>query len=219
MPYIGYWQLIKAVDKFIVYDDVSYMNKGWINRNNILVGGQSKLFTLSLDGASQNKLINELEIKDDFVKFRKMLHFNYSKAPHFKQVKLLLDSISEYPDKNLGRFLFNSIQQVCRYLDIQTKICLSSQIPKDTRLKAQEKIIDICIRQDATEYYNVIGGQALYDKGTFDKNNIDLRFIKTELTPYCQYNNEFIGGLSVIDVLMFNSPAEINVMLDNYELI
>ena len=104
LPYIGYFQLIKAVDKYVIYDDVNYIKKGWINRNNILCNGQAHLFSISLRGASQNKLINEIEISDDFSKFRKMIELSYRKAPYFEEVFKLLNSIIDYPNKNLFSF-------------------------------------------------------------------------------------------------------------------
>lgn len=86
MPYIGYWQLIKEVDLYVIFDDVNYIKKGWINRNNILVHDKRHLFTISLQGASQNKLINEIAVSDDFIKFKKTISMAYSKAPYYKQV-------------------------------------------------------------------------------------------------------------------------------------
>jgi hypothetical protein len=70
-PYLGYWQLIKAVDLYVVYDDVTYIKGGWINRNNFLINGEKKLFTIKLKNAGSYKLINEIEILDDFVNFIK----------------------------------------------------------------------------------------------------------------------------------------------------
>ena len=219
MPYIGYWQLIKAVDKYVVYDDVNFIKQGWINRNNLLIDGQKKLFTIILSGASPNKLINEIELKDDFVKFGKMIRYNYSKSPYFDVVMPILEDIFNHSNKNLGQFLRHTITKICSYLQIDTEILLSSEMQKNNELKAKDKVLHICELLAATEYYNAIGGQELYDKEEFKSHNIDLKFLQTELTPYKQYKNEFVAGLSIIDVLMFNSVEEVNKMLDNYELV
>lgn len=159
LPYIGYFQLIKAVDKYVIYDDVNYIKKGWINRNNILCNGQAHLFSISLRGASQNKLINEIEISDDFSKFRKMIELSYRKAPYFEEVFKLLNSIIDYPNKNLSLFLANSIKEICKYLSIDTEIIFSSEIEKNNDLKGQEKILEICKILQAKTYINAIGGQ------------------------------------------------------------
>ena len=100
MPYIGYWQLMNAVDTYVVYDDVNYINRGWINRNNILISGSSYMFTIMLKKASQNKLINEIEILDDFSKLKKQIEFAYKKAPYYDRIIVLLNKIFDYPNKN-----------------------------------------------------------------------------------------------------------------------
>ena len=219
MPYIGYWQLLAAVDTYVIYDDVNYIKKGWINRNNILVNNDKQMFTISLNGASQNKLINEITIADDFTKLRKTITMAYHKAPYYDKVMTLLDKIFSYQSSNLADFIANSIELVCQYLDIQTKIIMSSDIEKDNSLKGQDKILEICKLLNADTYYNAIGGQELYDKSVFEKENIKLCFLKSDIPEYSQYKNAFVPGLSIIDVLMFNSPIEVKQMLTNYKLI
>lgn len=218
-PYIGYWQLVKAVDKYVVYDDVNYIKGGWINRNNFLINGQEKLFTIQLNGTSSYKNINEIEIKDDFSAFRKMLQINYGRAPFFKDCRQLIENILSYENRNLGMFLFNSIKLMAEYLGFETEIVLSSEIEKNNDLRGKEKVLQICKLLGADEYYNAIGGQALYDKDEFLNNGIKLSFVETNMTPYKQFKNEFVGGLSIIDVLMFCSKDSVNGMLDEYELV
>ena len=219
MPYIGYWQLMAAVDTYVIYDDVNYIKKGWINRNNILVNNDKQMFTIALNGASQNKLINEITIADDFTKLRKTIHMAYHKAPYYNDVMALLDKIYSYQSSNLADFIANSIELVCQYLDIQTKIIMSSDIEKDNSLKGQDKILEICKLLNADTYYNAIGGQELYDKSVFEKENIKLCFLKSDIPEYSQYKNAFVPGLSIIDVLMFNNPIQVKQMLTNYTLV
>ena len=218
-PYVGYIQLINAVDEFVIYDDVQYIVRGWINRNNILLNGEGKLFTVSLDNSSANKLINEIEIKDDFEKLRKTISLAYAKAPHKDAVLDLVDRIFAYPDKNLARFIYNSLSVINEYLGIQTKLIYSSELEKDNELKGQYKIMAICKLLEATNYINPSGGQEIYDRDYFEANNIDLKFIKTDFVEYRQLGNDFIPGLSILDVMMFNSPEEVKQMLQSYTLI
>lgn len=219
LPYLGYWQLMNAVDTYIVYDDVAYIKGGWINRNNFLVQGNAKLFTFSLDGAGSYKLINEISIKDDFSNFLKLLQFNYKKAPFFKECMELVNKIVSYDKNNLGMFLYNSIKVVADYLDFNTKILLSSEIEKDNSLKGKDKVIHICKLLAADEYYNAIGGKELYDKTEFTQNGIKLAFLKTNIKPYKQLKNDFIPGLSIMDILMFNSKEQVKKMLADFELV
>jgi hypothetical protein len=218
LPYLGYWQLIKAVDKYVVYDNVTYIKGGWINRNNILASGEKKLFTISLKGASSFRLINEIEIGDDFENMHKMVQTNYARAPYFKDVKKLLEVMVSFESRVLSHFITNSIQEILKYLDIHTKILISSEMPLYTDAKGKNKVIEICEYLGADTYYNAIGGQDLYDREEFAAHGIELKFLKTNLVPYVQLKNDFVAGLSILDVLMFNSPDTVNRMLDDFEL-
>lgn len=218
-PYIGYFQLINLVDDFVIYDDVQYIVRGWINRNNILINNNKNLFTVSLDHSSANKLINEVKIKDDFVKLRKMISISYAKAPYKNEVLNLINEILEYPDNNLARFIGNSLECISVYLGMSTRFLYSSQIPKDNSLKGQYKIMAICKELSATHYVNPIGGVEIYDKEYFDDQGIDLKFIKSDEIDYKQFGGEFVTGLSIIDVMMFNSPDQIKVLLEKFELV
>ena len=219
MPYIGYWQLMAAVDTYVVYDDVNYIKGGWVARNNILLNGQKHMFTITLNGASPNKFFNEITIKDDFKKFSRLIESAYRKAPYYAEVSALLDKIYNYGDKSLGTFMMNSFQVVLDYLEIDTKLVLSSTIEKDNSLRGKEKVKHICHLLGADTYYNAIGGQELYDKNDFKADGIDLHFVKTELMSYTQFANEFIPGLSIIDILMFNGVATIQNLLNDYSLV
>lgn len=221
-PYIGYWQLIKAVDKYIIYDDVNFIKGGWVNRNNILINRESKLINLRLHDASPNKLINEIEVLDDQIyknKFLKSLESNYKKAPYFSETYPMISTIINQEEKNLGKFLEFSIEQVCNYLSITTEIIVSSSLNKRDGLRGQGKVIDICKGLYADEYINAIGGQTLYSYKDFKANGIELKFLKTGDIQYKQFENEFVPNLSIIDVMMFNEPSKIREMLDNYKLL
>lgn len=218
MPYIGYFQLMRAVDKYVIYDDVNYIKGGWINRNNILINSEKRLFTISLDGASPNKKINEIIIKDDFTKFLRSLELSYHKAPYFEQGISLLRDIIKFEDKNLSLFIGNSFRTISNYLDFNTEFLYSSKIEKDNELRAEKKVISICKSLGANEYYNAIGGKELYSKENFETNGLKLHFLKTNQIEYKQFGNVFVPNLSIIDILMFNSKAEINQFLDNYTL-
>lgn len=219
MPYIGYFQLMKAVDKYVIYDDVNYIKGGWINRNNLLIGGEKRMFTITLKGASPNKLIHEIEIGDNFQKLLKTLQTNYSKAPFFRQTMDLIEKVVLFPDRQLANFIAHSFSEIAEYLGINTEFIISSQLPKDNSLKGKDKVIHICQLLHANSYFNAIGGQELYDKKEFSENGIELRFLQPILSSYPQSSVEFVPGLSMIDVLMNNSKEDVNSMLDAYCLI
>lgn len=219
MPYIGYWQLMASVDVYVVYDDVNYIKGGWVARNNILMNGQSHMFTITLNGASPNKHFNEIEVRDDFKKFRKMLQSCYAKAPYYNEVMKELEKVFLYENRSLGAFLHHSYQVILDYLDIDTKLILSSHIAKDNTLRAEQKVKHICHILDADTYYNAIGGQELYDKEDFAHEGINLQFLKTNVITYQQYKNDFVPNLSILDVLMFNGKEGTKKLLKEYTLI
>lgn len=220
-PYLGYWQLMKAVDIFVVFDDVNFIKKGWIHRNNILVSGQSNLFTLPLQKASQNKKINEIDLSETEnwrEKFLRSIFLAYKKAPMFDEVYALIERIINDSEKNLALFLGNQLKEVNTYLGIDTKLVSSATYGNET-LKAQERILDICEKESADHYMNPIGGRELYDHESFAKSGVSLSFVKTIPFEYSQFKNEFVPWLSIIDILMFNDKEKVHQALDAYELI
>jgi hypothetical protein len=221
-PYIGYFQLLNAVDKFIIYDDVNFINKGWINRNNILVGGKAHLFTVPLKDASQNKLINEVHLlaNDPWTKkLLKTIQQSYQKAPYYQKAFVLIEEIVNLKTETIGELNRYALKRVAEEMGIATEIVSSSTIYDNKNLKGPERILDICKKEHADHYINPIGGMELYDRVRFDEQGIKLNFIKSISKPYPQFKNAFVPWLSIIDILMFNSKEEIAVQLEAYELI
>jgi hypothetical protein len=223
MPYIGYFQLINSVDEFVIYDNIQYTKKGWINRNRILVNGKDQLFTLPIKKDSDYLDIVERTISETWVKERiKLLNTiqsSYVKAPYFKEVNELIKDCLLDNETNLFKFLLNILNKINNYLNISTPIKISSDIKINHSLKSQNKVLSICGEQKASTYINAIGGTELYDKEIFSQQNITLNFIKSENIEYKQFNNKFIPWLSIIDIMMFNSVEDIKKYLNSYTLI
>lgn len=224
MPYIGYWQLISQVDKYVVFDDVNFIKKGWINRNRILLDGREYLFVLPLQGASQNRKINELAFFEGPANKKALwerIERGYGKSPCFQKedAAALLKSCILCEEDEIVKYITHSIRQVCRYLDIETEIVLSSEIDKDMSCKGQEKILDICEKSEADTYLNAIGGMELYDGAVFHKRGIRLQFLKTDFVKYPQQTAEFMQGLSLIDILCSVPKAGIKAMLNQCTLV
>jgi hypothetical protein len=222
-PYLGYFQLIQAVDKFIFYDDVNFIKRGWINRNRVLINNEPSLFTIPLIKASQNRLINETKVAIDkkwLKNFYNTIELSYKKAPFFLKVNNLIKEILNKNHTNISELASESIIMISKYLDINTEFELSSKNYSSSKgLDKADRLIEICNRNDAKSYINAHGGIDLYDKDYFRKNNIELYFHVPDLLPYKQFNSDFISGLSIIDILMFNNKDDIQRMLSNYKLI
>jgi hypothetical protein len=223
-PYVGYFQLISSVDTFVLYDDVNFIKQGWINRNRILLENREFLFTLPLNDPSSFKLINEVGLNERNTKWRekfcKTIESAYRKAPYFELVYEMIRSIVGAEHKTIADLAASSICVTSEYLNIKTKFITSSKRGYDnTNLKSQERVIDICQKENALKYINPMGGADLYSKEDFLEKKLSLHFLKTIPINYKQFNNLFVPNLSMIDVLMFNSVDSIQGFLERYELL
>ena len=181
LPYIGYWQLIHAVDKFVILDDVQYITKGWVNRNKIIVNGKEKWITIPLKNANRNRMINEIEICDKSLwlpKFERSIKYNFKNSIFFKEIYELIDCILNNEENNLSKFLLNSISSICNYLGIKTDILVSSSCSPKRELKGESRIIEICKNIGASSYINLPGGKNLYNNSSFSEEGIDLHFLE-----------------------------------------
>lgn len=217
-PYLGYFQLIRAVDAFVIYDDVNFIKGGWINRNYILTNNDKQLFTLPLKGVSQNKLIKQIEVSGPH-KILKNLHHNYNNAPHFNVVYPIIKDILTQTEKNLGRFLDYQLRRVCEYIGLSPQWYISSELAKNNSLCGQHKIISICEELRATHYINAYNGISLYDKSLFEARGLNLSFIRPRGVSYQQFSMRFTPNLSIIDVMMFNDRDQCAKLLEEYELV
>jgi len=221
-PYIGYFQLIAAVDVFVVYDNIKYTKKGWISRNRMLQNGRDVMFSLPLKSDSDYFDVCERELAAEFNRDKLLNQFKgaYRLAPYFAQTFPLVEQIVRYEDTNLFSFVHYSIIKICEHLGITTEIRISSDISIDHELKSQDKVLALCEAVGANTYVNAIGGMELYSKDVFREKRIELKFIRSLPLEYPQLGNEFVPWLSIIDVMMFNSLDTIKTCISsNYELI
>jgi hypothetical protein len=210
-----------AVDKFVILDDVNYINRGWINRNRILLNGEAHTFTVPLRGASQNKLICELELVPESGWQNKLLltiRQAYARAPCYNQVSGMLERIIKYPSVRLNEFLLNSLKEVVRYLSLNVEIVATSGVYINDNLKGQERILDICRQEQTDLYINPIGGVDLYDRAQFREQGMQLNFLRSRPIVYPQGKNDFVSWLSILDVLMFNEPLAANQLIMEFDL-
>lgn len=224
LPYIGYYQLINLCDIFIIYDNIKYTKKGWINRNRLLLNGKDEYFTIPLKNASDQLDIVQRELAPSFdeegKRILRKITQSYNKAPFFKDVYPLAEQIFLSKETNLFNFLLNSLLLTINYLEIKTKIVVSSTLLIDHSLKSQDKIFALCKAKDATSYINPIGGISLYSKEAFLSEKINLYFLQSSPFEYVQSQPGFTPWLSILDVMMHNERNVIKDYLDkSFELI
>jgi len=222
-PYVGYFQLIESTSKIIFYDDVQYIIKGWINRNNLLLNGSAFLFTVPVEKVSRNKLIFEVKplIDNKFhKKFFAQIDSAYKKAPQYSKVKEVLHNVFDKKHENIADLAIASVVAVYDYLGVDFDWDKSSNCSPNTKgLDKAERLIKITKEQGFDKYVNAINGKDLYDKDFFKKNGVQLDFIKPNFQSYKQFDNEFIPSLSIIDILMFNDIKAIREQISNYTLV
>ena len=222
-PYLGYFQLIQAVDVFVFYDDVNFIKKGWINRNRILLNNEDHLITIPCIKVSQNKLINEVLVNYDdseISKMTKTLNHAYHLAPNFKSVMGLFEKVMGEKHRTISELAIQSVKSVCEYLEIEKSFKTSSCSDYGNRhLIKGDRLMDIAKREGLADYVNAIGGSEIYTKEEFARNGIRLEFLKPALNPYAQRSNNFVSGLSILDALMFERKDVVKNHLINYSLI
>lgn len=223
-PYIGYFQLIHAVDKFVVHDDVQYIKSGFINRNKILLNHSEHLFTFSVEKAPSSYDINRRYFSSQYYierdKFMRKIEMAYKKSKHFEEIYPLLWNCLDVDiqENNIADINTEILKKLCNYMGMKTEFLKASQLGVE-KLKGKERVVAITLKLNGTHYINPIGGTKLYSKDYFSEHGIQLSFIQTEPIEYNQNQQEFIPNLSIIDVLMHNSKEEIKDMLNRYELI
>ena len=221
LPYIGYWQLLAAVDRFVIYDNIKYTKKGWINRNRFLRDGSDVFFTLPLKKGSDFLNIDERSLAEDFdpESLLKPIESAYRKAPHFAAAFAVFEAIVRATPRNLFEFLHHGLRLTADYLEIKTPIVVSSTVPVDHTLRAEAKVMALCHALGADQYVNFIGGRELYSTDHFNAAGIDLKFIRSRPIEYQQFAQPFVPSLSILDVMMFNSRDTVRGMVGAYDLV
>lgn len=229
-PYIGYFQLLELVDRYVVCDNVQYTKESWINRNRLLADSKTNAdtyFTFAVKKGERNASICDRFYSDQMQKDKeKLLHtlqFVYKKAPYFQEMYPKIEEWLSYEEHQVAKFNVHMIKKVAEYLDIHTEIIISSEVTDENyrkeAFKRQDMVKYMCHYFGGDEYVNAIGGTVLYLKEDFARDNIKLGFIKTDDIHYKQFSKEFVPNLSIIDVMMFNTKEEVKALLHQCTII
>jgi hypothetical protein len=221
-PYIGYFQLINAVDKFVIHDDVQYIKGGWISKNRVLLNRSGFNIGIPVKKDSSIKNINEryyVANSEIFkVKLLRQIENAYGKAPFYNEIFPFISGLLLTGEKNVSKFNTFILFEICKLLNISTQFVNSSEMIKQDQLKGEERVLNINQVLNSDVYINPAGGTDLYKRESFRKRNIELRFLVSDKIEYKQSGGDFIPGLSIVDVLMFNSIQDIAALLNQYHL-
>ena len=224
LPYIGYFQLINAVDEFILFDTPQFIRHGWIERNNILkLNGEPSYIKVPLVKHNRNISIKDVKINNstnwqDKI-FAQLTHYK-KKAPFYNEVLALLKGIFKNDTQSIVQLNNYSLLIICEYLNIKTSIKIWSEmnIEIEETNAPDEWALNICKRINASSYINPIGGQSFFDTQKYGTSDIEINFIESNELKYKQFGNEFAPWLSIIDLMMFNRKEDIKCMLNQYTL-
>lgn len=210
IPWKGYFDMIAAVDEFILYDDMQYTRRDWRNRNQIKTsqGLQWLTVPVRVKGRYDQK-INETEIDgSDWMQTHwRSFELNYRRAPHFEATAARLKPFYERSDfvylSQLNRAL---IERVCGELGITTKISSSSDyVLADGK---SERLADLCRQAGATEYLSGPAARDYLDESVFTALGMSVTwFDYSGYPPYPQLWGDFTHTVSIVD-LLFNCGPE-----------
>ncbi|MCA5920335.1 WbqC family protein [Pectobacterium brasiliense] len=225
-PYLGYISLVKHTDRFIFLDDVQFIRHGWIERNRILKpAGDWQYISVPLNKKTFTTKIKNVEINNNSDwkgKIIRQLEHYKKRAPFYKDTIAVVDDALSIETNSIVELNSHALKSVCSYLNIKTDISIFSNLDMEieTPNEPDDWAVNICKEiKGVTQYWNPIGGMSFFNKEKYHDAGIELIFHNVNLLPYNQLNRlaDFEAGLSIIDSMMFNSPDELNKMLDNYE--
>lgn len=223
-PYIGYFQLLASVDRFVIYDDVTFIKQGWINRNRMLINGEAAFFTVPLSHQSSGVAIRDTRISDSPQhrqwpeKLMKSFDNAYRRAPEFAPTRPLVEGVVARATSRIAELALDSIRAVAERLQIRTPIVDSSTRYGNGHLHGQDRVLAICRAESATRYVNLAGGRTLYSRDRFRAEGVELQFIEPKPIEYRQFGTAFVPSLSIVDVLMFNPVERVRELLGACEV-
>ncbi len=224
-PYIGYFQLINATDKFVFFDTPQYERRGWMNRNRIInPDGDFTYISVPVKKAPQRTPINEMLINNDQQDWKEkillQLEVYKKRAPYYKETCDFVERVLAEAGVSLVDINVASVVRSCEYIGMGIDWEVYSKMDLEVRSDCEpdEWALEITKAMSANHYINAPGGQSFFDKSKYDAAGIKLEFIQPELTPYVQRVGRFVPGLSIIDVMMYNTPEEIRQMMEKYTL-
>lgn len=203
-PYLGYFEIIAQSDTFIFYDDVDFIRRGWINRNNLIINKEKKLFTIPVQKTNVGVKISEVELvgyADWKDKFLITLLQNYKKSTNFDRVyNLIQDVLNKSDYKYISELAINSLTMTSSYLGLKTTFVKSSELKVNDNLTKEFRLFEIAKVFKAKEIVMPVGSLTLYEGWPFEE--LRLKTLKKNNFTYCQKRKLFEPNLSIIDVLM-----------------
>lgn len=223
-PYVPYFQLIHAVDCFVILDTVQFIRRGWMNRNRIRLGDTAQPFTIPVRKAPQTAAITEIvfaaNVEKECRRLGALLAHAYAKTSCWPQLEKTVGALLRSIRAG-GHFVDlteHSLKTICAVLGIDTPFVRASALAVPKCDSAQQYLIAICEELNATEYVNPVGGRHLYKRTAFGESGITLSFLSSEAGRYRQRGEGFIAGLSILDTLANLESQQLRDLMRRYRL-
>lgn len=224
-PYVGYFSLLAAVDRFVVFDPVQYIRHGWINRNRILKPDRREAQYINVPLAKHSRETKIRDIRISTIQpwkeriLGQVQHYR-KRAPNFLRVESMLKQCFALETDRIVDLNVHCLEVVCRNMGIEFDYLLFDELESQIGLIEQpdEWALEIAKAMGATAYVNPIGGRDIFDASKFSAAGIELEFVQNSLTEYSQGSLKFIPGLSILDLLMFNGSKEANRLVHDFRI-
>ncbi len=215
IPWKGYFDSINSVDEFVLYDDMQYTRRDWRNRNKIKTKDGTQWLTIPVEVKGKFfQKINETKISDPKWgqdHWNTILH-NYKKAPYFEEYRKIVEAI--YLNNNeeyLSKINYLFIKTICDILGIKTALLWSSEF--ELLDERNERLIDICKKRKATDYYSGPAAKFYMDEALFAKDNITVHYFDYSGYPeYNQLHGQFDHAVSILDLIFNEGPDSFKFM-------
>ena len=212
IPWRGYFDMIKSVDFFVLYDHVQYTKNDWRNRNIIKTNQGQQWLTIPVQSNSLLQSIDNTFISDKHknwhIKHLRTLQMSYAKSKYFKEVFPWIEHLYNKAGEmdrltDINEYL---IREICSFLEIKTKIKRDSDF--ELIEGKNEKLLNICKQLGSEVYLSGPAAKSYIDEGLFKLNGIDVEWMDYGGYPeYEQINGDFMPNVSILD-LIFNTGAE-----------
>ena len=219
-PYLGYFDLINYSDRWIIFDTVQYIRHGWINRNRILKpDGDWQYVTVPLKKHGREILIKDVEIsanKDWKTRMLAQLQHYKKKAPYFCETYQLVVECLAVNERSISKLNAAILEKICQHLNISFEWEYFSRMNLEMESMKEPGDWAFCIsdKLGAKEYVNPSGGATIFDSSKFNEHGIKLTIRNMPALAYECRGYDYIPNLSIIDVLMWNTPNTVKEYLD-----
>ncbi len=212
VPWKGYFDIVAAVDEFLIFDEVQYTRRDWRNRNKIIVQGAPSWLTIPVKSKGRfDGPIDEMEVAGHSwaeTHWKTIAHA-YGKSDYFSLYQPTLQSTYE---KAASLALLTEVNELflralAGILDIRTTIARSREVPRFTQ-SPTERLVEVCLSRGATQYLSGPAARTYIEIDKFERGGIELRYADYSGYPgYDQKSDVFEHGVSVLDTLMRCGPG------------